>query len=204
MNFNNIMVNCGNDIILFRNNKPIGVDFGSGLETLVSVLNGEHNLLYSNIVCSDFIKNFCTGNTNNEKLIDCLISILCIEDNKDYYSFRIKYLNYMYIKIISAICIINNIDDNLLILLMEDICKNINIIDNKHIGLIIKMINQQKQYLSDISFSYNIDRLINMYDDIKIYKLRKYKKNISYIEIEALKKIRRVKKREKTKKIEKR
>lgn len=199
-------VNCGNDIVLFKNNKAIGIDFGSGLETLVSVLNGEEHLLYSNIVCSDLIKKFCKRNQNNEKLIDCLTSLLCIEHYKEYYNFRIKYLKYMYIKIISAICIINNISEEFLILLITDICKNISVKYNKKNILLINEIKKQKEYLYDISFSKNIEKLVNTYEGTKnIYSLRGYKKNIAYIEIEALKFIReREKIDEKAQKIKKR
>lgn len=205
-NSNRKFVNCGNDIVLFKNKKAIGIDFGSGLETLVSVLTNEDHLLYSNVVCSDLIKNFCNGNQNNEKLIDSLTSLLCIEYYKKYYSFRIKYLKYMYIKIISAISIINNISDDKMILLINDICKNIGIERDKKVDLIADSIKNQKQYLYDISFSKKIDKLVNMYENFKSnYSLRGYTKNISYIEMEALKLIRKEeKKNEKTKKIEKR
>lgn len=202
MNLKNKLVNCGNDIVLFKNGKAIGIDFGGGLETLVSVLNGEEHLLYSNIVCSDFIKSFCKENTNNEKLIDCLTSILCIEYYKKYYNFRIKYLKYMYVKIISAICIINDISEEFLILLMNDICKTFGIENNKKNISIISMIENQKDFLYHISSSKSIERLIDIYEDAEnIYELRGYKKNISYIEIEALKFIR--KKEEENEKAEK-
>ena len=205
-NSKNKLVNCGNDIVLFKNNDAIGIDFGSGLETLISVLNGKDHLLYSNIVCSDLVKSFCKDNQNNEKLIDSLISLLCIEYYKEYHSFRIKYLKYMYTKIISAICIINNISEEFLITLMNDIRKNIGIKSNEKNKLIINSIINQKQYLYDISFSKNIDKLVEVYEDMKKnYKLRGYKKNISYVELEALKCIReREKEYEKTKKIKKR
>ena len=199
-------VNCGNDIVLFRNKKAIGIDFGSGLETIVSVLTNKEHLLYSNVVCSDLIKKFCNDNQNNEKFIDSLTSLLCIEYYKEYYSFRIKYLKYMYIKIISAISIINNISDDKILLLINDICKNIGIERDKKVDLIADSIKNQKQYLYDISFSKKIDKLVNMYEKFKSnYSLRGYTKNISYIEMEALKLIRKeAKKNEKTKKIEKR
>lgn len=206
MSSKNELINCGNDIILFKNNRAIGIDFGSGLETLVSVLTGEKSLLYSNVVCSDLIKIFAKQNVNNEKLIDSLTALLCIEYYKEYYSFRIKYLKYMYIKIISAICIINDINDELLKLLMDDICKNIGIKNIEKNISIINDINKQKQYLHDISFTTKIEKLIEVYENTKkVYKLRGYKKNISYIEIEALKFIReRKKNNEKTTKIKKR
>lgn len=65
---------------------------------------------------------------------------------------------------------------------------------------------KQKEYLYNISFSKNIEKLVNTYEETKnIYNLTGYKKNISYIEIEALKFIRdKEKKDEKTKKIKKR
>ena len=200
------LVNCGNDIVLFKKNKAIGIDFGSGLETLVSVLNGEDHLLYSNVVCSDLIRNFCKINHNNEKLIDSLTSLLCIDYFKEYYSFRIKYLKYMYIKIISAICIINNISEDFFSSLINELCKNIGIQSDKRSKLIVDSVKKQIQYLWDISSSKNIDNLINMYDDFtNIYSIRGYKRNISYIEKEALKFIKeKENKYEKTKKIEKR
>lgn len=177
VNSKKTFVNCGNDIVLFKKNKAIGIDFGSGLETLVSVINGEEHLLYSNIVCSDLIKNFCKINQNNEKLIDCLTSLLCIEYYKEYYSFRIKYLKYMYIKIISAICVINSISEECLILLINDICKNISIENNEKTILIINAVKKQIQYLYNISSSNNIKQLVTTYEENKnIYSLSGYKK----------------------------
>lgn len=199
-------VNCGNDIILFKDNKAIGIDFGSGLETLISVINGEEHLVYSNVICSDLIKKFCKENKNNEKLIDCITSLLCTEYFKEYHSLRIKYIKYMYIKIICAISIINNISDEFLILLMDDINKHIGIETSKSNSQIINEIKKQKQFLYDISFSGNIEKIINKYDELnKVYRLRGYKNNISYIEIEAIKFIREKEKEyEKTRKIKKR
>ena len=112
----------------------------------------------------------------------------------------------MYIKIISAICIINNISEEYLILLINDICKNISIKDNKKNILLINEIKKQKEYLYNINFSKNIEKLVNTYEETKnIYNLRGYKKNISYIEIEALKFIKEKEKRdEKAQKIKKR
>jgi len=90
--------------------------------------------------------------------------------------------------------------------LMDDICKNIDIKNIEKNILIINDINKQKQYLHDISFTTKIEKLIEVYENTKkVYKLRGYKKNISYIEIEALKFIReRKKNNEKTTKIKKR
>lgn len=112
----------------------------------------------------------------------------------------------MYIKIICAISIINNISDEFLILLMDDINKHIGIETSKSNSQIINEIKKQKQFLYDISFSGNIEKIINKYDELnKVYRLRGYKNNISYIEIEAIKFIREKEKEyEKTRKIKKR
>lgn len=204
-NKNKKFVNCGNDIILFKDSKAIGIDFGSGLETLISVINCEEHLVYSNVICSDLIKEFCKENKNNEKLIDCITSLLCVEYFKKYHSFRIKYLKYMYIKIICAISIINNISEEYLILLMNDIAKNIGIEVPNNNSPIINEIKKHKQFLYDISFSNNMEKIINEYDELnKVYRLKGYKNNISYIEMEAIKFIREKEKiYEKTRKIKK-
>lgn len=112
----------------------------------------------------------------------------------------------MYIKIISAICIINNINEEFLAILINDICKNVGIKDNNKNITIINTIKNQIQYLYEISYSKNIEKLVNIYEKTNNnYTLRGYKKNISYIEIEALKFIReKVKINEKTKEIKKR
>ena len=75
-------------------------------------------------------------------------------------------------------------------------------IDNSY----LKLDKKQKQFLYDISFSGNIEKIINKYDELnKVYRLRGYKNNISYIEIEAIKFIREKEKEyEKTRKIKKR
>lgn len=196
-------VNCGNDIVLFKNGMAIGIDFGSGLETLVSVTNGKQHLLYSNIVCSDLVRNFCNGNCLNEKFIDSLTSLLCIEYYKEYHSFRINYTKKMYIKIISAICVINNINEQLLCLLMEDICKNINVEHMTKNILILREIIEQKNFLYKISDSKNVVKLLEG-NSKNICELKGYNKNIFDIEIGAIEFIReREFENEKTKKIKK-
>jgi len=206
--YNNLngYINCGNDILIYQNNKPIGIDFGSGLETLVSVYNDHKNLLYSNLVCSDFIKEFCYGNVFNEKLIDCLTSLLCINNNKKYKSFRIKYLIYIYIRIICAITIINCINDEKLELIIKNLCNNLDINYNIIVEEIINKIHEHQKFLYDLSNSNKGEYLIaKLKEGILPFAMRKYKKNVTDIEIYALEVIReRENKNVKTRKIEKR
>ena len=179
---NNRYVNCGNDIVLFKNNKAIGIDFGSGLESIVSVVIENEHLLYANVVCSDLIKKFCEYNNYNEKLIDCLTSLLCIDFYKAYYNFRIKYLRYMYIKIISAICIINDLSSDDIKIIINDLCNSIGLKNDEKNLEIIKMIEEQKQFLNNLISSNYIEKIIDMYNNSKYnYRLRGYKKNISHI-----------------------
>ena len=199
---NGKFVNCGNDILLFDEiGNAIGIDFGSGLETIVSVLNGEKNLLYSNIVCSDYIRDFCNYDSLNEKLVDSLLSFICCEHYKKRKNFRIKYLMFLYMRIISAILLINDISIDLLNELIIEICKNINIEYEMVAMNIISQVSEQQKFLDRLSKTSSGKNAVKYFES----KRNRYERKLLNMEVYALKKlIDKEEKSDKTKKIRKR
>ena len=187
----NKLINCGNDIILFDKDKPIGIDFGSGLETLVAVINDNENLLYSNMICTDEIKSFCLNNINKEKLIDSITSIICIIEYKEYKSFQVKNLIRMYIKIISAIMIIENITNEALVELIKNISQTLKInYENFIHEIIIDIINRQED-LKELTKSDIGKEIMDIYKSgiEPRYYIKGYFQNIYDIELKAMEKI---------------
>jgi len=187
----NKLINCGNDIILFDKVKPIGIDFGSGLETLVAVINDNENLLYSNIICTDEIKSFCINNTNKEKLIDALTSIICIIEYKEYKNFQVKNLIRMYIKIASAIMIIENITNEDLIEIIKNISETLKINYESFIDQIIIEIIKQQEFLKEITKTEIGKEIIDINKSgiEPRYYIKGYFQNIYDIELKAMEKI---------------
>lgn len=81
---NNLLVNCGNHIIMYKNGIPIGIDFGFGLENLVQVkLNLPHKILASpfSSVFSNILEE-C--NDLNIKMVDALATYITIIDETNF------------------------------------------------------------------------------------------------------------------------
>ncbi len=148
-NINGEYVNCGNDILLYKNNRAIGIDFGSGLETLVSLLNGEKNLLYSNKVCSDKVKKFCSGNAIKEKIVNALVSLICCKYYKSSKTIRVEYIIGLYIRIIAAYLEYIDCDTRVIIELSQDICTSL-CISNNEISEIYLQILKQRAFINSI------------------------------------------------------
>ena len=168
---NKQFINCGNDIILFdEEGKAIGIDFGSGLETLIAVKNGNPNLLYSNMVCSDEIRGFCRENQQREKLIDCLSAIICIIHYKKYKNLRVKFLIDTYVRIIAAISVVCELSDDILKMLLCNICDSLGIDCENVVDEIMNKVSVQQQFLVDLASSDNGKKVVSAYNFEKMYK----------------------------------
>ena len=103
------IVNWGNTINIFVNQKPFGVDFGGGVESLIYANQRLKNSIYANDAMTDLTKQFCYNSSLHEKMIDCVVSAMCIIANKEKIILRDRYILDKYMSILNSLMVLNNI-----------------------------------------------------------------------------------------------
>ena len=211
------IVNWGNTINVFVAKKPFGVDFGGGVESLLYAKQNLKSCIYANDGMTDMTQEFCNNNTIHEKMIDCIISSMCIIANKDDIILRDKYILRQYMCILNSFMVLTNISKDYILTIVNDINeKNIQFLNKDNMDVIFE------EYLERAEYEYSVLLDGNKIDDVlklvelcynedndlwkqskKIAKSQcfKYFVNLSDVELLALHKSKKVKVRKKEKKI---
>lgn len=209
------IINWGNTINVYKNGENIGVDFGGGVESLIYAFKGLKNSIYANDSMTDMTKSICQSSSLHEKMMDCLVSAMCIIANKENIILRDKIVLDKYMSLLYSFMILNDISTKKVLTIVKDInSKNIRFLSKEN------MLEIFSDYLaitihnhSILSNSENIDKVLNLlnicYNDsdelwaknkrIITSHYSKYFLNLSETELLALKnsKKNRVKKKEK-------
>lgn len=115
------LVNWGNTINVFVDDQRFGVDFGGGVETLLYANLKLKSAIYANDSMTDIVRKFCEGNKLREKMIDCVVSSMCMISSKDEIILRDRYLLDAYMNILSSLMIMNDITITEIMGIVEDI-----------------------------------------------------------------------------------
>lgn len=197
------LVNWGNTINVYKKDKPVGVDFGGGVESLIYANLKLKNSIYANDAMTDSVKLFCEKGSLYEKSIDCIISSMCIIANKDKFDLRSKQLLKSYMKKLYALMLITGINTSDITNIINDINKRkIPFLNDKEMKEKFEehFLNAVHNY-SIISKSKNIDDVVKLFDmcynpnnnwvyDKKVLNSHfcKYFTNLSEVELLSLKK----------------
>lgn len=117
------LVNYGNTINVIRNGIPFGVDFGGGLESIVYANQKLKSSIYANDALTDYCSDFCKKNDLNEKIIDCIVSAMCIISNKEKIILRDKIILDTYMRILYSLTLIEDISREQILSIVKDIDK---------------------------------------------------------------------------------
>lgn len=160
------LVNWGNTINVFVNQKPFGVDFGGGVESLIYANLKLKNSIYANSAMTDFTKEFCIKSSLHEKMIDCVVSLMCIISTKEKIVLRDKFILDKYMSILNSLMILNNINKKIILMIVNDI-------NSKKIKFLYKenMVEIFEGYLDNeihnrfvLLNSQNIDKVLKLLD----------------------------------------
>lgn len=196
------IVNWGNTINVFVNKKPFGVDFGGGVESLIYSNQKLKNSIYANDSMTDLTKDFCSNSSLHEKMIDCVVSVMCIIANKKNIILRDRCLLDKYMSILNSLMILTNISKENILMIVNDInSKNISFLNNENMEQIFEnYLEKAIHNHSVITNSKSIDKVLlllnlcyNEDDDMwmqnkKIIKSHymKYFSNLSETELFAI------------------
>ena len=213
------LVNWGNTINVFSNGKPFGIDFGGGVESLIYSKLKLKNSIYANDTMLDSVKEFCENGPLYEKIVDCIVSSMCIIANKENVVLRDKQVLNTYLKLLNAMMVLSDVSIEQVLLIINDI-NNQEIEYLNEPKMIEKFTNHFNRIIHDYSVvlnSENVDKVVKLFDicydnkndwinNKRITRSHYYKyfSNLSEIEFISLSKEKeeRRKSNEKTKKIE--
>ena len=209
------LVNWGNTINVIINDEPFGVDFGGGVESLLYAHLHLKNSIYANNAMTDKTQLFCSNNSLKEKIIDCIISSMCIISNKDQIIIRDKYILETYMSILNSLMIICDVTKERIMEIVEDInsSKILFLHSEKMTIIFLEYLEKAKSNHLSILGGKNIDRVLNLLklcyntdndwiNNKRIIKshYNKYFSNLSEVELLALEKTKEKLKRKETKK----
>lgn len=160
------VINFGNTINVYKNNMPVGVDFGGGLETLIFAHKNLKSSIYANSALTDDCKLFCEESSLNEKMIDCIVSSMCIISSKEKIILRDRVLLDKYMRILNSLAIIQNVSKDKILYFVKDIeDKKIEILNRENITEIFdKYYSRAEEKFSILIYSKSIDDLIKLMD----------------------------------------
>lgn len=161
---NESIVNWGNTINVFVKDKPFGVDFGGGVESLIYANQKLKNSIYANDAMTDLTKEFCSNSSLHEKMIDCVVSSMCIIANKEKIILRDRYILDKYMNILNSLMILNNISEEYILIIVNDInSKNIDFLNKEN------MVEIFEHYLDKASHNHSV--ILNSQNIDKVLKL---------------------------------
>lgn len=160
------LVNWGNTINVFVNSKPFGVDFGGGVESLIYAYLKLKNSIYANDAMTDMTKEFCEEDTVREKIIDCIVSSMCIISNKKKIILRDKYILETYMRLLYSFMMITNLSEEDILKIVNDINqKNIKFLQLKNMTEIFATyLHKAKRNFDIILNSENINTVLKLFD----------------------------------------
>lgn len=118
------LVNWGNTINVFVDGKPFGIDFGGGVESLMYSNLNLKNSIYANDAMIDNARLFCCDDSMKEKMLDCIISAMCIIANKPKIALRDKYILEIYMNLLSSYMTLSETNQSIISELVREINEN--------------------------------------------------------------------------------
>lgn len=207
------LVNWGNTINVFVDGKPFGIDFGGGVESLMYSNLNLKNSIYANDAMIDNARLFCCDDSIKEKMLDCIISAMCIIANKPKIALRDKYILEIYMNLLSSYMTLSETNQSIISELVREINENnIPFLHRENMKIIFeqyleKAIKNQRIILN----SDNMDKILNLvslcYNGDENWKnskkiinshFSKYFSNLSEVDLLALQKS-KIKKKERKK-----
>lgn len=160
------LVNWGNTINVCVEDKPFGVDFGGGVESFIYAYLKLKNSIYANDAMTDLTKDFCNGNSVKEKIIDCIVSSMCIISNKKKIILRDKYVLETYMHLLYSFMIITNISEEEILAIVHDINqKDINFLKlNNMSEIFAAYLHKAKKNFNVVLNSENINTVLKLFD----------------------------------------
>jgi len=206
------LVNWGNTINVFVDGKPFGIDFGGGVESLMYSNLNLKNSIYANDAMIDNARLFCCDDSMKEKMLDCIISAMCIIANKPKIALRDKYILEIYMNLLSSYMTLSETNQSIISELVREINENnIPFLHRENMKIIFeqyleKTIKNQRIILN----SDNMDKILNLvslcYNGDENWKnskkiinshFSKYFSNLSEVDLLALQKSKTKKKERK-------
>lgn len=206
------LVNWGNTINVFVDRKPFGIDFGGGVESLMYSNLNLKNSIYANDAMIDNARLFCCDDSMKEKMLDCIISAMCIIANKPKIALRDKYILEIYMNLLSSYMTLSETNQSIISELVREINENnIPFLHRENMKIIFeqyleKAIKNQRIILN----SDNMDKILNLvslcYNGDENWKnskkiinshFSKYFSNLSEVDLLALQKSKTKKKERK-------
>ena len=177
------IVNWGNTINIFVNQKPFGVDFGGGVESLIYANQRLKNSIYANDAMTDLTKQFCYNSSLHEKMIDCVVSAMCIIANKEKIILRDRYILDKYMSILNSLMVLNNISKENILMIVNDInSKNIDFLCKQNMVEIFEYyLNRASHNHSVMLKSQSIDMVLNLLDSCYNHNSDQWIQNIKII-----------------------
>lgn len=160
------LVNWGNTINVYVEDKPFGVDFGGGVESFIYAYLKLKNSIYANDAMTDMTKDFCEGDLVKEKIIDCIVSSMCIISNKEKIILRDKYVLETYMRLLYSLMIITNISEEDILAIVHDINqKDINFLKlNNMTEIFASYLHEAKKNFNVVLNSENINTVLKLFD----------------------------------------
>lgn len=204
------LVNWGNSINVFVKGEEYGIDFGGGVESLVYAHLKLKNSIYANSALTDNVRVFCEEDSINEKIMDCVISSMCIIANKPEIILRDKYTIDSYMNMLVSLMALRDVKVGTILDMVEEI-------NNKKVqfltsdDMIEKFSKNMHRAIRDFHIlleSKSIEEVIKMTDlcynednsdwtknkRITNSHYRKYFTNLTEVEILALRREKRIEK----------
>lgn len=160
------LVNWGNTINVFVNKNPFGVDFGGGVESLIYANLKLKKSIYANTAMTDLTQDFCVNSPLHEKMIDCVVSSMCIIANKEKIILRDRYILEKYMSILNSLMTLNNINKEYILTIVNDInLKKIEYLNKKNmIDIFEKYLDKATHNHMVLLNSSNLDIVLNLLD----------------------------------------
>lgn len=164
--------NFGNVILIFKENEPIGIDFGGGLEILIQARNELAHKIMANDFCTDYIFQKSFESNSMIKLIDAtntLLTILLETEFLSQSSIRIDYVVYQYVKVFKSLVIYLEVSESQIYILIEELLKSKNI-NNENLDDVYteKIYNE---FVEKFSSYWNVN---HYYQNSKTFKKRDF------------------------------
>lgn len=193
------IINFGNTVSVLKNGQPIGIDFGGGFDTLISAINDERSVLYASNIATDKVADFCKNDILNEKIIDCLTSIMTMIFSKEKIILRDAKIVNKYYNLLISLMILQDVSRQEIEDIVEDICTYVKYDYSRNIEKFFELFD--KYYIHFLSVCSNdyMGKVVNTFEkcynrfgrvdgNLVIGPYRNYFNNLSEIELLAIKK----------------
>ena len=203
------LVNFGNTINVYADNKPFGIDFGGGVESLIYANQCLKSSIYANTALTDQCSEFCEINSQYEKIIDCVVSIMCILNNKQHIILRDRYILDLYLRLLYSLIMVYDISEEKILSLVIDVnkCDDLVLCNEQIVYKFACEFEKEKKNFDILINSSNIYHILKLIDlcynksddnwlkhkKIIMSHYSKYFSNLSEIDLLAIQKVKKIK-----------